>query len=84
MVVVFSLVSGSGHVWFLCYNLFISGIDYYTHSEVFGLVRIYFIYGFRIGFILFKVLWDIAHAAFLQLLECKEPPSDGVEAQYVT
>ena len=41
-----------------------------------GLYWFYFI-----GFILFIVLWDIAHAVFLQLLACKEPPCDGVEAQ---
>jgi hypothetical protein len=35
----------------------------------------------RSGSILFIVLWDIAHAVFLQLLACKEPPYDGVEAQ---
>ena len=29
----------------------------------------------------FIVLWDIAHAVFLQLLAFKEPPCDGVEAQ---
>ena len=34
-----------------------------------------------IGYILFRVLWDIAHAVILQLLACKEPPCDGVEAQ---
>ena len=36
-----------------------------------------------LGFIsyLFIVLWDIAHAVFLQLLACKEPPCDGDEAQ---
>jgi len=32
-------------------------------------------------FSLFIVLWDIAHAALLQLLVYKEPPCDGVEAQ---
>jgi hypothetical protein len=32
-------------------------------------------------FYLFIVLWDIAHAVFLQLLECKEPPCDVVEAE---
>jgi hypothetical protein len=36
-----------------------------------------------IGFILFIVLWDIAHAVFLQLLAWKEPLCDGVEAQYI-
>jgi hypothetical protein len=30
---------------------------------------------------LFNVLWQIARAVFLQLLACKEPPCDGVEAQ---
>jgi len=30
---------------------------------------------------LFIVLWHIAHAVFLQLLGCKEPPCDGVQAQ---
>jgi hypothetical protein len=54
------------------------------------LLNVYLIYGFRTGFIfigfsLFIVLWDIAlwdiaHAAFLQLLASKEPPCDGVEA----
>jgi hypothetical protein len=35
------------------------------------------------GFIvyLFIVLWDIAHAAYMQPLACKKPPCDGVEAQ---
>jgi len=49
--------------------------------EVFGLLRVYLIHGFWICFILFIVLWDIANAVFLQLLACKEPPCDGVEAQ---
>ena len=85
------LCSGLGRVLvflvrFLCSNLFISGIHYYTGREVFGLLKVYFIFGFCTGFIfigfsLFIVLWDIAHAAFLQLLACKEPPCDGVEAQ---
>jgi len=33
------------------------------------------------GFVVFIVGWDIAHAVFLQLLACNEPPCDGVEAQ---
>jgi len=49
--------------------------------KVFESLRVYFIYGFCIGIILFIVLWDIVHAAFLQLMVCKEPPCDGVEAQ---
>jgi len=81
MVVAFGLGSGSCFVCFLCSNLFISGIDYYTRREVFESLRVYFLYGFCIGCILFIVLWDIAHAAFLQLLACKEPPCDGVEAK---
>ena len=71
---------GSCLVHFLGSNVFISGSDHYTHREVFGLLRDYVIYEFCIGFILFIVLWDIVHAAFLQLLVCKEPPFDGVEA----
>jgi len=86
MVVAFRLGSGSCLVRFLCHNQFISGIYYYTRREVFGSLKVYFIYGFCTGFIfigfsLFIVLWDIAHAAFLQLLACKEPSCDGVEAQ---
>jgi len=76
---VFGLGSGSC-LLFLCSNLFISGIDYYACCEVIGLLRVYFIYGFCIGFILFIVLWDMVHAAFLQLLTGKKPPSNGVEA----
>jgi hypothetical protein len=57
--------------------------------EIFGSLKVYFIYGFFTGFIvigfsLFIVFWDIAHAAFLQLLACREPPCDGVEAQKVS
>jgi hypothetical protein len=81
MVVVFRLVSCSCLVRFLCSDVFITGVDYYIQCEVFGLLRVYFIYGFCIGFILFIVLWDIVHAVFSQLLEYKEPPGDGVEAQ---
>ena len=86
MVVAFRLGLGCCLVRFLCSNLFISGIDYYMCREVFGTLQVYFIYGFCTGFIfigfsLFIVLWDIAHAAFLQLLACKELPCDGVEAQ---
>jgi len=84
MIVAFGLELGSCLVCFLCSNLFISGINYYTCCEVFGSRRVYFIYRFCIGFILFIVLWDIAHAVFLQLLACKEPPCDGVEAQSIS
>ena len=80
----FWLGSGSGLVRFLCSNLFIPGIDYYIPCEVFGLFRVNLVYVFCIGFILFIVLSDIAHAALLQLLACKEPPCDGVVAQYVS
>jgi hypothetical protein len=86
MVVAFRLGSGSCLVRFHCSNLFISGIECYTRREVFGSLKVYFIYGFCTGFIgigfnLFIVLWVITHAALLQLLECKGPPCDGVEAQ---
>jgi len=81
MIVAFVLGLGSCHVCFLCSNLFISGIDNYTRRKVFGSLRVYFIGRFCIGFILFIVFWDITHAAFLQLLVCKQPPSVDVEAQ---
>jgi len=84
VVVVFRLGSGCCLVRFLGCNLFISGIDNYTRCEDFSSLRVYFICGFWIGFVVFIVLWDIAHVAFLQLLACKEPPCDGVEAQYIS
>jgi len=60
MVVAFGLGSGSCLVRFLCFNLFFSGIDYYTRREVFGSLKVYFIYAFCtafmfIGFSLFTV-----------------------------
>jgi len=88
MVVAFGLGLGSCLVCFLCSTLFISGIDYYTHREVFGLLRVNFVDGFCTGFIfigfsLFIVLWDIGYGACLQLLGCNEPPCDGVEAESI-
>jgi len=62
------LVSGSCLVCFLCSNQFISDIEYYVCRKVLGSLWVYSIYLFYIGFILFIVLWDIVHAAFLQLL----------------
>jgi hypothetical protein len=32
-------------------------------------------------FIIFIVLCDIAHALFLELLACKKPPCNGVDAE---
>jgi len=81
MVVVFRLGLGSCLVHFVCSTVSISGIDYYRHHEVFRSLRVYSIYGFCIGFILFIVLWHIAHPVFLQLLACKEPPCEDVEAE---
>jgi hypothetical protein len=71
---------------FFCSDLFISAIYYYTRCEVFESLKVYLISGFCtvfvfIGFSLFIVLWDIAHAAFLQLLACKEHPCKGVGTQ---
>jgi len=43
-VVAFRLVSGSCLVHFICSNLFISGIYYYTRREVIGSLKVYFIY----------------------------------------
>jgi hypothetical protein len=51
MVVAFRLGLGSCLVRFLCSNLFISGFDYYTRREVFGSLKVYFIY--RIVLVLF-------------------------------
>jgi hypothetical protein len=46
MVVAFGLGSGSCLVRFVCSNLCISGIDYYTRRKVFGSLKVYFIIGF--------------------------------------
>jgi hypothetical protein len=43
---------------FLCSNLFMLGIDYYTRREVFGLLKVYFIYRFCIGFILLVLFYS--------------------------
>jgi len=81
MIVAFVLGLGFCHVCFLCSDLFISGIDNYTSHKVCGSLRVYFIGRFCICIILFIVFWDIAPAAFLQLLVYKQPPSVDVEAQ---
>jgi len=52
MVVAFRLGSGSCVFHFLCSNLLISGIDYYTHRKFFRSLKDYFIYRFCIGSIL--------------------------------
>jgi hypothetical protein len=58
MFVAFGLGSGSCLVCFLCSNLFISGIDHYMRHEVFGSLKIYFIYRFCIGFIVLVLLYS--------------------------
>jgi hypothetical protein len=58
MVVLFGLGSGSCLVYFLCSNLFISGIDYYTRHEVFGSLKVYFIYMFCSSFILMVIFYS--------------------------
>jgi len=58
MVVVFGLGSGSCLVRFLFSNVSISGIDYYTRHEVFGLLMVYFIYWFCIAFILLVLFYS--------------------------
>jgi hypothetical protein len=46
-----------------------------------GIFDSWILYWFYVvGCILFIVLMDITHAAYLQLQACKEPPWDGVEA----
>jgi hypothetical protein len=57
MVVAFGLGSGSCLVCFLCSDLFMLGIDYYTRREVFGSLKVYFIYRFCIGFILLVLFY---------------------------
>jgi len=44
MVVTYRSGSGSCLVCFLCSDRVISGIVYYTHREVFGSLRVYFIH----------------------------------------
>jgi hypothetical protein len=51
MVVECRLESGSCLVRFLCSNLFISGIEYYTPREIFGSLKVYLISRFCTGFI---------------------------------
>jgi len=58
MVVGFGLRSGSCLVRFLCSNRLMSGYDYYTRCEVFGSLKVYFIYMFCIGFILLVLLYS--------------------------
>jgi hypothetical protein len=58
MVVVFGLESGSCLVRFLCSNRLISGIEYYMHREVFGSLKVYFIYRSCIGFILLVLFYS--------------------------
>jgi len=71
-------------VHFLWSNLFISGIEYYALRKIHQSLSVYAVHGFYNGFIQFIVLWDIAHTVFSQLLGCKEPPCDGVEAQQIS
>jgi len=68
-------------VWLRVVCLFVSSVLIYL-SQALIITRVARILDCS-GFIhhLFIVLWDIAHAVFLQLLACKEPPCDGTEAQ---
>lgn len=81
MVVALRLWLGSNHVHFIYSNLFISGLDNYMYCEVFGLLRVNFMSGFCIGFVLLIVFWVNAHAVYFQLLACKNPGCDGGEAE---
>jgi hypothetical protein len=72
MVVVFGFKSGCSLVWFLCSHLFLAGMDYNTCCKVLRLLSVHIIYGVCIGYIVFIVLGDMAHAARLDLLACKE------------
>jgi len=84
MNVAFRLVSGSGLDCLLWTDQCISDIDYYTCHEEFVSLRVDFINQVWFDFISFVLLWDIMHAAFLQLLACKKPVCDGVEAQRIS
>jgi len=84
MVVESGLGLGSCLVCLRCSSQCMSGFDYYTRRKVFESLRVYFLYCFYIGFILFIVLWDIAHAVFLQLLAYREPHIYGVEAEWIS
>jgi hypothetical protein len=68
----------------MCWNSFISGIDDYVGRKVFIFLALDFICMFGIGFIRFIVLWDIVHAAFLQLLVCNESRCVDVEHQRIS
>jgi len=56
LVIVLRLGSGSCLVRFLRSNLVDSDIDYYTCYEVFGLLRVHFICGFYIGFLIHSIM----------------------------
>ena len=56
MLVAFGLGSGSCLVHFLRSNPSISDIDNYTRREVFGSLKVYYIYWFCVGLILLVLL----------------------------
>ena len=68
-------------VWLRVVGMFVSFVLIYLSQALIitRVARFLDCSGFM--FHLFIVLWDIAHAVFLQLLACKETPCDGVEAQ---
>jgi len=68
-------------VWVMVPGLFVCFVQIYSSQGliVTHLTRVFDWEGFI--FHLFIVSWDIAHAVFLQLLVCKKPPCDGIEAQ---
>jgi len=70
MVVAFGLGLSSCLVRFLCSNLLILGIDYYTRREVFGSLKVYFIYWFCIGFILLVLFYSYYYRTSLMQCFC--------------
>jgi hypothetical protein len=68
-------------VWVRVVGLFISFVLIYLAQGLIITHVARFLDCSGLLFYLFIVLWDIAQAVFLQLLACKEPPCDGVEAQ---
>jgi multisubunit Na+/H+ antiporter MnhE subunit len=68
-------------VWVRVMGFFVSFVLIYL-SQALIIARIARFLDFsEFIFLLFVLLWDITHAVFWQLLACKEPPCDGVEAQ---
>ena len=67
--------------WVRVVGLFVSFVLIYLSQELIITHVARFLDRSGLIFHLLILLRDITHAVFLQLLACKEPPCDGVEAQ---